>query len=491
MEEVEDAGREFFSPELMLAEMAHVERMTGQGKEGGAARVPQRTRLGIPNVVHTLFHLMLCKETSFYRQVKGSCSLVEIENRLTRVLRFDSVCRERLREVLQAIFPTVNVTASDSEVLFDLIDGDGNGDVGVAEIANGMVLLIADDIHALLQRCRNIVSVRPQQSLSLVYLSRYELVLLVNTLLQVYKTDPEYALMEVELVKMLDHFDFNLRGRIQLEAFHQYCNNQVNGKIAVWLVGALDKYAEENSEISRLTLFEKTAGEDDQERTFISRKNDKLVEESRRTRRSLENLKRHGRGVNAFIVPDEVREISEKKSITCEGMRNGEYTPCTILRNDSASNTAAVEWEDGAVSTVPTDNLRKVSSEMFLRAPPKPEVAPDPSVFTEEVTQLLEIQQPSRFRKNKLIPVAPLRDRMVQEDFTKNGNVLLPKIEMHSAASKVQHLSAAARVLGVETQVKAPKRQRKQRDGMTRTEGGGVVSFSAPMFPKLKLAKTR
>ena len=177
---------------------------------------------GIPNVVHTLFYKMLCKETCLFKELQKH-SLTELERRLNDILGNNWISREQFPDVLVMLIDSnVRISKHDSNTLFDVIDVDGNGDVGVAEISNALMVLLADDRHAFLQRCRNIISVRTSSASNLVYLSRYELLLLAESLIHVYQNDSDFPLIEKEINKMLSAFSFNLRGRIQLKLFQQY-----------------------------------------------------------------------------------------------------------------------------------------------------------------------------------------------------------------------------------------------------------------------------
>ena len=460
------AGSEFFTPELMLREMDHVEDYAKTGKT---------LRAGIPNVVLTLFHKMRCKETRFYADVKDKASLVEMESKLTRILGFESIGREKLQHVLQAVFPLVHVHAGDCEVLFDLIDGDRNGDVGVAEICNGLLLLLADDLQALLQRCRNIVSTRPRQTLCLVYLSRYELLLVVDAVLTVYRGHREYAEVKRLVADLLNAFDFTLRGRIQLKEFHDYCNDASNGRVKKYLVDALDRYcATENTELAKLTVFERTAGEDDQERTFTSRRAGAGAGGSW----SGGLPGRGGRPANAFAVDDAEAQrllpypLREKLRV----LRGREYELCSLVSHNEETGVAVVEWDsDGVVQAVDHDKVQLPQPGDESAADAADAAANAPSVFTETVTQLMDIQKNMLgFRKNKLVPVPPLRERAVQEEFEKCGNVLLPKIELTQppAVTVSSHFSRAARVLGLS--LKAPHRGATASTTTTATAIPGV-----------------
>ncbi|KAJ9445946.1 hypothetical protein DIPPA_09548 [Diplonema papillatum] len=355
---------------------------------------------GIPNVVHTLFHLMQCKETQLFKDVRVY-TLAEIEQRVAAVMGNTWISRPQMAGALRRMFPEAHVTPAECSVLFELVDIDNNGDVGLAEMLNGLLLLLSSDRHTLLQRCRNIVAERSTSSL--VYLSRFELLLLVDALVEVYRTDSDFDFIRSELSAMLGSFDFALRGRIQLKDFEAYVEEHPS--IGILMTQALDLHTLANPDLSTLTVFEKAAGEDDQERVFFSRK----------APRGRDPRPKSPQPANAFIVRDQeaqqkVVTPADDRQVTTEGLRWGVWAPCYVIQENRAANTATVEWaKDAGVSLLGLDSIRERPASKHAAAH-----AVDPA--TADGAKVPGDPKPEKevFRKNQLNVVPPLRQRLLQ-----------------------------------------------------------------------------
>eukprot|EP01059_Diplonema_ambulator_P009048 TRINITY_DN1883_c0_g1_i1.p1 TRINITY_DN1883_c0_g1~~TRINITY_DN1883_c0_g1_i1.p1 ORF type:complete len:304 (+),score=74.66 TRINITY_DN1883_c0_g1_i1:202-1113(+) len=249
-----------------------------------------------------------------------------------------------------------------------------------------------------------------------------------------------------EIEQMLASFSFTLRGRIQLDAFQDYM--EVHEYLRELMYESPDFVNAGNPDMTTVTVFEKTAGEDDQERYFASRR----------------NIKSTPRAVDAFLVDDEeaqrkVTTPSEDRSVV-EAFRWDDWDKCYLLQ-ENQDGTALVEWLNGGISEVTKENLRI------------PKQARRSVISTEAVSNLISStvqhfvdagnrararhspdskeKRPRKeeliFRKHKLNTVPPLRDRMLQAAMLSNGNVsqaLVPMVPIR--ASRFKHVFATRTV---------------------------------------------
>ena len=130
---------------------------------------------------------------------------------------------------------------------------------------------------------------------------------------------------------------------------------------------------------------------------------------------------KQSRTADAFLLDDQVlqNEVTLPSDMreTTEALRNSLYAKCYLLE-EGKDGSCLVEWvEDGGISTVQKDCIKH--PEDFAKA------------LTNDVMKRFVnagvIQERKRkistFRKHKLTPVAPLKERILAAALQKSGNV--------------------------------------------------------------------
>eukprot|EP00755_Sulcionema_specki_P024427 Sspe_Gene.81203::Locus_51814_Transcript_1_1_Confidence_1.000_Length_710::g.81203::m.81203 len=108
----DDQMGEFFSPESLNKEVAGIEAFIESDLP------PTRlSDLGVPHVVHTLFHKMLCTKTDLYRSLKA-CSWESMADSLRRLLGDGWIGRDGLHALLQKVLPDSKISRADASALF-------------------------------------------------------------------------------------------------------------------------------------------------------------------------------------------------------------------------------------------------------------------------------------------------------------------------------------------------------------------------------------